>query len=62
MDTKVLAGEAGYRASTLEQLIKAVELDLDLEVKHRALPDALVIARVFQRLIHDVGAFGLSYF
>ena len=60
MDTKVLAGEAGYRASTLEQLIKAVELDL--EVKHRALPDALVIARVFQRLIHDVGAFGLSYF
>lgn len=60
MDTKVLAGEAGYRASTLEQLIKAVELDL--EVKHRALPDALVTARVLQRLIHDLGAFGFSYF
>lgn len=53
LDTKVLAVRAGYRTSTLSQLVAAVELNL--EVAQRALPDALVTARVFQRLMHDVG-------
>ena len=58
VDTKILAGRAGYRASTLEQVISAVELDLP--VRHRALPDALVTAQVFQRLMHDVGTLGVA--
>lgn len=59
VDTKVLARRAGYRVSTLQELVEAVELDL--EVIHRALPDALVTAQVFQRLMHDVGVVDVTY-
>jgi DNA polymerase III epsilon subunit-like protein len=58
LDTKMLAERAGYRVSTLQQLVAAVELDLP--IVHRALPDALVTVRVFQRLMHEVDSSDLT--
>ncbi len=51
LDTRSVASQLGYRARSLQGLANALELGLTVE--HRALADAWITARVWQRLVAE---------